>query len=265
MLPVISVHVPKTMGMSVRQFLESVLGSENVLLVYPERGIYLASTEFDSGVSPEIKEKIKGIFLRTKFGTQLYHLYDARKSGPEYLDERNLLVPPNVRAIHGHFPCDRFDHLLPESPKITIIRDPLDRMSSQYYYWKRLAIEGRILPDWFTPGMTLEQFALRKELKDIMHSYVGDLGQYAVVGLHEELIDYEVEVARLLGYTGEIKEYRINIGHNRRNEAKDPSETFKSEFYDFHRIDTALYNQALALKETKRELGAEFRSGLVLA
>ncbi|HZZ19872.1 MAG TPA: sulfotransferase family 2 domain-containing protein [Opitutaceae bacterium] len=47
------------------------------------------------------------------------------------------LVPDGTRVIHGHFIADSFDDILPERQLITWVRDPIERLVSNYQYFLR--------------------------------------------------------------------------------------------------------------------------------
>jgi hypothetical protein len=47
------------------------------------------------------------------------------------------LVPTGTRFIHGHFLADAFDDLFPDRRLVTWVRDPVERLLSNYYHFLR--------------------------------------------------------------------------------------------------------------------------------
>ncbi|HEY1764120.1 MAG TPA: sulfotransferase family 2 domain-containing protein [Opitutaceae bacterium] len=47
------------------------------------------------------------------------------------------LVPTGTRFIHGHFLADAFDDLFPERSLVTWVRDPVERLLSNYHHFLR--------------------------------------------------------------------------------------------------------------------------------
>lgn len=41
-------------------------------------------------------------------------------------------VAPGVNCIHGHFPSNKYNHIYPQAKKVTWIREPIDRLISNY-------------------------------------------------------------------------------------------------------------------------------------
>lgn len=54
-----------------------------------------------------------------------------------WLDDDFNPPPPNICAIVGHFRSHKYDEIFPDVPKITFLRDPVERLMSNYYFHKR--------------------------------------------------------------------------------------------------------------------------------
>ena len=103
---VVSIHVPKTAGTSLRRTLEAAYGKEAVLLDYADDPADPCGQRI---LDPDnYRERVKR----------------------EPLDGR-------VRVIHGHFHAAKYDHL-PSVKRIAFLRDPVENLLSIYFYWKQL-------------------------------------------------------------------------------------------------------------------------------
>lgn len=110
---IISVHIPKTAGMAFRTVLQSIYGNN----IYYDYETNYKFTDPFKNTPKEAFFKIYGqakMFLRGHYSLKL-----------------------DDKCIHGHFAADKYDYIFPGSKKITWVRDPVERVISQYYYWQR--------------------------------------------------------------------------------------------------------------------------------
>lgn len=68
--------------------------------------------------------------LRAVYGQQLWLNYGSAFSRAQ---ARPDLVPASTKCIHGHFLADTFLEVLPDATLITWVRDPVERVVSNYY------------------------------------------------------------------------------------------------------------------------------------
>lgn len=102
-LKLVSLHIPKTAGTSFRNILKEVYGEEHVVRFDIHRFVTIEKKEF------------KGRKLN-----------------------------PDIQVIHGHFPYDKLLEFveLPEGvPVITWLREPAERVISNYYYLEKILRE----------------------------------------------------------------------------------------------------------------------------
>ncbi|HXT52590.1 MAG TPA: hypothetical protein VN811_16225 [Thermoanaerobaculia bacterium] len=164
----ISVHVPKTAGSSFLSALEQVFGSR-LLRVYVH-------------VPPRYRLIRKAIRAAHRFRLYL----------------RRTQVVRDYDAVHGHFPAHWFDFLPGAKRYCVFLRDPVDRVVSNYLYWQRLHKEivaaGQVPPydkTWrrmIEEELSVEEFAALPHLVSFYRMYMGrkDVAQFDFVGLQEE-------------------------------------------------------------------------------
>ncbi|MGH6794399.1 MAG: hypothetical protein ACREDD_00210 [Methylocella sp.] len=111
---IISVHVPKTAGMSFAVWLESVFGTGQIARDYADRPIDPTS---EMNVDP-------AGFL-------------SRHGAARELPEGNLVV-------HGHFWVKKYERI-ENAVRITFLRDPIERTISHYYFWLNSSPRGHSL------------------------------------------------------------------------------------------------------------------------
>lgn len=141
---IISLHLPKTAGMSFGKSLSEFYG-DNILFDYEDTP--MAKSKYDRA-------------------------YEALSAGIK-ISKKGL---GNYECVHGHFLPAKY-LLLSEKIEIKFItwmRDPVERMLSHYYYWKRSYDPKRavshhkkfIEEDW-----SLERFCLGSEFQNIYKQY----------------------------------------------------------------------------------------------
>lgn len=163
-LELISVHVPKTAGASFRKVLATV---------YSEEGAY-----------QPIYSKEEGVESIWSGGVPSIH--------------------PRTRAIHGHFPATpMLLKAFPHARVIAWIREPVARIISYYYYWRRTPRHGNPAHDEFLDlDLSLLDFAHHPAMRREMLQYFErvKLDDFFFVGLMERFDEDIRELARLLGW-----------------------------------------------------------------
>jgi len=163
----------------------------------------------------------------------------------------------NIECIHGHILPLKY--LLTgyryQAKFVVWIRNPVERLYSHYYYWKR-SYDPRKSDDLqrkvIEEKWSIERFCLDPEFKN---HYCGKfwgfpLEYFDFIGITEF---YENDLAyfarHFLGSETEAK--KINVGEN---EGKPYfiDESFRKEVESFHSLDMALYRRALEIRQIQR-------------
>ena len=184
-LELISLHIPKTAGTSFRNTLKAIYGDEAVvrLDIYdPHRGAE-----------------------RVQINQEVY---------PQ------SYFPKSAKVIHGHFKLKDLHHFfdVPEEvPMITWLRDPVERVISNYYYLvQRLSDEvdklGANRNLLRRMQRTLIEFARDEENRDRMSKFLSgvELEKLAFVGIQEHYSEDLSTLAQQLGWNM-VTEFKYNI------------------------------------------------------
>jgi hypothetical protein len=175
-----------------------------------------------------LKPAYKGKFLRDEYFKRRY--YPERKDGQIlYLDDQ--IYPKGYQEAHailGHFRMNKYEEL--GWPFVTFVRDPIERVISQYFYHKGLL--GNI---------PLREFV--KLFPNHMAYMIGkDLSKLEFVGITEK---YEESVARFKKQF-EIKKPSKPTKRRRVNKRKKKvSEEDRRFIAKYNQTDIKLYKKAL--------------------
>lgn len=119
----VSIHMPKTGGLTFREYLIK-LTNRRCFKDY-------------SGLPPNILPPVwtaKAIFDSCQ--KQLnYFQHDFQRIRQIRRASRRQLGTPI--AVHGHFYARKYDKVFPQAKRLIWLRDPAQRLVSQYYYWLR--------------------------------------------------------------------------------------------------------------------------------
>lgn len=216
MPPLISLHLPKTAGTSLRQALESHFGPALML---------------DYGDLP----------LNTPRPWREWRAWrDGRRLQRDGL-------PPAVHCVHGHFLPLKYRRLEPAPVFATWLRDPVERLISHYRYWMTAtdpaglpALHRRVVAQQWS----LERFCLGPELRDLYHQFLWGfpVRRFAFVGIVERM---EADVARfdrdyLSGHGGLVLP-QTNLGRADMQARHLEDGALRRRIESWHRRDMALY------------------------
>ncbi len=168
---IISVHIPKTGGTT---FVE-------VLRKCAEEVLYL-----DYGLEPLAPT---ALFRRGKLITVPFE---------SIINDLELF--PGRSVIHGHFPAKKYSDPFPNAVYVTWLRDPVERVLSNYLYWQRSDIPGdRRWEQVTAQNMSLEQYAQLDFARDLQEAFLSPLTveEFDFIGITEEY-DRSLELFRRL-------------------------------------------------------------------
>lgn len=213
-LELISIHIPKTAGTSFRN---TLIG------VYGEKGV----------VRLDIELQRQDVRLNE-------HLYSERQ------------LPAGTRVVHGHFsyPLFRQHFDAPASlPVITWLRDPVERVISNYFYLSKrlkeeLDEERKGLNILNKMQRSLLEYASFEPAQNRMSKFLRgmDLTDFLFVGIQE---DYDASLQRLAGllHWEDYPVFHYNkTGSERPNRV---SEKERDIIRSLNQDDIALYERAL--------------------
>ena len=227
---IISLHMPKSGGSSFKKILYNQF----------KRGLQLDYK--DHPIEKSINERIK----QAENKKYLINLY-----------KRYLYSFFKVKCIHGHFLPYKYSDLVKNQNTvfITWLRDPLERLGSHYYYWKRLnnmktssTLYRKILED----NLSLKDFCFSEDIRNIYSKflYKFPIENFNFIGITEY---YNDDVKYFFEYFLNIEGFEVPISNaNPGKHARYFKDTtLINDLKEFHSTDYELYNYALN-KRNKR-------------
>jgi hypothetical protein len=220
-IKLVSVHIPKTAGTSFRNILKSVYGDQRV-----------------------IRLDIDLTYGKLKINEKLFN---------------NKSFNKKWQVIHGHFSPNTLNNSIlisPETPYITWLRDPVERVMSNYYYLEKrlkeeLNEEAKDLDILAKMQRTLIEYARAEKNRNRMSKFLDGkpLEDFLFVGLTEHFSEDLVDLSSLLGWAN-FKEFKYNVTDKRVNNV---SEDVKEEIKQLNIKDVELYQKAINLRIERRK------------
>lgn len=176
--------------------------------------------------------------------------------GGDWMDFKKRLAAYHAHLgkhyIQGHFPITKEDldaHFSEYAP-ITLLRSPIDRIISIYYFDERLRsmspgefldsergfIESHVLCHFFG-GLGFE---LRGELEEARDNAIETLSRFDVVGILERQAEFAENVRNKLGIN--IVLPKRNVGVERKKRSKGFSEEEMSKLTEMTKYDQEIYD-----------------------
>lgn len=141
--------------------------------------------------------------LQEYYGDRLCFFYGALKNAA---CEPIAALPINAKCLHGHFYIEDYRAAFPRAKCITWIRDPVERVVSEYAHLKRQPPDGNPLGQLIAQGFSLLDFAHHPEARNVQTKTIRSLNNFDFVGIAE---NFDAELARLYSITG----VELRIGH----------------------------------------------------
>lgn len=213
----VSVHLPKAAGTSIRRLLESWYGTEAVLV-----------DTIDDPADPCGRFTLDPVGFRRQ--------------------TESVELPPGIEVVHGHFHASKYRKHL-DAKWITFLREPVDNLISIYFFWKKLS-PGHALHRYFLDaGLDISQAAQLPTFRRLMTGHYFrdvDMRQFVFIGANEQLESECTRLAHLLGKPN-LTPPRLNINtypgyaEERRRITEDRS--LMSHLRDLLKDDIEFYNR----------------------
>lgn len=175
----------------------------------------------------------------TSFKAALEEVYPG---GVHYDYDRSIVPPESAQVIHGHFPLKRYKQYWGKCEVITWLRDPVDRIVSYYYFWKRTEPHGNPNHDRFlAEKMSLLEFAEFAPVRnELFGEYLEDFdpGNFSFVGIMEQYDRDLVRLAKQMGWS-RIPHYQ-KLNSSQRAVSISPEE--RARINEIYREERALYD-----------------------
>lgn len=205
--------------------------------------------------------------LNEHFTDKIYLDYDKPFQKTVYERNKNALVDAleikeidikSFKCIHGHFLPIKY-LLVATQVDITFItwmRNPVDRLISHYYYWKKRFKPGISGLPGLDEETSLEEFCLHPRFKNLYSQYFFGfpLERFDFIGITEFYDeDFLFFSKKYLGSSSEMSPYQCNT---RKQEKRVSKESIASEILEkieaYHAEDIALYKRALNMRNKRK-------------
>ena len=228
----ISVHIPKTAGSSFREYLR-LSCPENLILDYGDP-IYI----------PDIARNAFVTLSRAWNKIQNHQL-----SRPDHAN----------KIIHGHFITYKYASIRnnTDTKYITWLRDPIERIISQYYFWYR-----HYTPETRSPlhkkiveeNWSLEKFCLSQQLQNIYAKFFWKfpIDHFSFIGITE---CYDTDLQYFANRFLNDQTPTIIYGNENPNKKADYIDSLEPQLIKkiraFHAEDFKIYETALRLRDQR--------------
>ncbi|MBU1200588.1 hypothetical protein KJ953_03615 [Patescibacteria group bacterium] len=168
------------------------MAPRNVLIYLPDKGVLQRAGDMGLSRTNETLHKVKLLFGESPLLPFVYKLYvkltEGLSTDKALIDPDNL--PGDFRVIHGHYDLETFKNKMVDPFLTVVLREPLERMISQYIHWRRNAGSRawRVnLP--FDSNLSFEDYAMNVGFRNYQSRALSgvDLGEFDVVGVTEYL------------------------------------------------------------------------------
>jgi sulfotransferase famil protein len=216
-IQLVSLHIPKTAGTSFRNILKDVYGKNRIVR------------------------------------------FDVNHQGNITLDEKpfnKARLSNKIEVIHGHFYFQDIQKTIDirDIPLITWLRNPIDRVISNYYYLESVLIdvlneEKRAINIRSKLQKTLIEYARAEINRNRISKFLkgSTPGDFAFIGLQEYFNDDLLRLSGLLKWKGSFEGYKHNATPGKK-EIVEP-ET-RQEIEDLNRDDMEWYNMILQSRQS---------------
>lgn len=254
--PIISAHIPKCAGSSLKYQFFEVFGPKHVLLIYPHGGgTYLGSDEYQLKLPVNIKARLRGAMVGTPGLREVYRAWDRMRPEPQSCQG----FPPDIKIIHGHKPMDELVNQFPDSPKITVLRNPYERAWSHFLYWREMRWQKgpKAVAPWFDENTPFNTFAFHPDFQNYQSRWLGGvpIQEINLVGTTERYPQFIRNFYYMMGEPPPKNMVRVNQTTKKSPPPGDSG--LEREFREFHADDQVLYAQAV---ERDREISSEIQS-----
>jgi sulfotransferase famil protein len=220
MLPIFFVHIPKTAGTSFRKSAESYFGSEKVVYDY-------------SPNSAETSELVSVFMYENKDSLGFCKLF--QEQAKEFLS--------------GHVHAVKYVHLFGVNRTVTFLRDPVQRIMSEYNHFVRNYGYEDDFPSFYRKPQFINR--LSKILNRV------PLESFGVLGMTE---DYDSSLAMLNDrYATEIEYSAMNMAREDKSKNYDIPKNELDELHELNQDDLKLYEHGVSLFNQRKQL---FKDGL---
>lgn len=241
----VHLHIPKTAGTSLRSAFMDTYGNHNVLHFDRATGkAALAGTGLISNERPVINRLKATVYRNGLFKAALPLYTILRNIDPSGSVPSADIGQTPFKVLTGHFTGNQLrDWGVDDLPVVTVVRDPLERLWSQYNHWKRSNGKAFKVASGipYNPSVSFEKYMATGAHDNYQSNMLGDIHP-ALVGAFDNLPQF----TEALGIgTAET------IPHLNKADAPDLPHIGRSAmaaFIEANAADYALYDSAQSVR-----------------
>jgi len=199
------------------------------------------------------------IFLQEQVTNKLFFDYHRRNDKAFYggkeidADLDSLLAMPEkggYTVIHGHYPLSKYIARFKNPTIVTWMRDPVERVASEYFYYKRRNFPTN--PLWvktINQNLTLEQFSALAETRNMQSRYMDAIAteEFDFIGIAEMFDDSMRIFSRRIFHIPMSEGVMCNVNAKRNGKMYALDEDVRKSILSNNIADYAKYQKALEL------------------
>ncbi|MBD3248797.1 hypothetical protein GF336_02015 [Candidatus Woesearchaeota archaeon] len=117
------------------------------------------------------------------------------------------IIPSKTSCIHGHFSSTTFSDIYPNAQLLSWVRDPIERIISHYYHWKKnLDIKNNHCIKMIRNRLSLKEFIEMPESRNRQSFFIDqNIDNFNFIGILE---NFEKSISLLLKKVEDFKEIK---------------------------------------------------------
>lgn len=217
---IVSVHIRKSGGSSFRQELKDYYGDKLLLDYGDEIGSSVLSSKYK-----RLKSKVM-------------------------LFQNRQIISKQYDIVHGHFFADKYDLLDINLQLVTFLRNPIQRVLSNYYYLKRNPYRKH--PDAepiHRKKLSLEEYIMHKDARNLQAQFLNGkkLSDFTFIGITERY-EESIKLFNRVFSTNLKSQYMENVNPKKDKEYDITPDLLKL-IITYNELDYELYQNAINIFE----------------
>ncbi len=178
----------------------------------------------------------------------------TRVSGKKWNEDLERSIPPSVEVLHGHFTFSDISKLHHETevPLITWLREPVERVLSNYYFFIQRAGSGERPHAYHRRDETLMDYVRQDSSRNRMSRFLegAALKDFFFVGIMEHFDEDLRQLAERMGW-GRVEPAHVNINKEFRAQFPPVGEEVKETIRQLNEKDVVLYREGVRLRQLR--------------